>query len=233
MGFYRGPSVTREDLLVAWDFGSTRTYSGTGSTINNLLKDSYDGTITGATYNSAGHFTFDGSNDYIANTSTPSELQGNAAFTVEGIFRRVGTIYQDGLWGIGGNAAQGGICSWNYSNNEIGIDLWGTTTFGTGETYSTTEWKHIVWTYNGTSFTNSNISIFVNNTKYTGTDLITRRGGSGTPNINSAGITLGKIHPTVNSYWANGEIKYFRVYSRVLTDDEVAGNYNALKARAT
>lgn len=179
-----------------------------------------------------GALRFDGTDDYITFGTTPTELQGNSTFTVEGVFKTNGTIIQDGLWGIGGGASLQGICSWNYIlNNEIGIDLWGTTTFGTGQTYSDTDWKHIVWTYNGTSFTTSNISIFINGTKYTGGDLITRRGGSGTPNINTSGITLGRIHSTTNSYYANGSIGNFRVYNRILGDNEVKQNFNAYRKR--
>jgi hypothetical protein len=179
-----------------------------------------------------GALTFDGTDDYISFGTTPTELQGNPTFTVEGVFKRNGTIIEDGFWGIGGAIPLQGICSWNYIlYNEIGIDLWGTSTYGTGQTYSDTEWKHIVWTYNGTSFTTSNISIFVNGTKYTGGNLITRRGGSGTPNINTAGIVLGKIHSGTNNYNANGNIANFKVYNRVLSDNEVQQNYNAYKNR--
>jgi hypothetical protein len=179
-----------------------------------------------------GALTFDGTDDYMSFGTTPASLQGNPSFTVEGVFKRNGTIIQDGLWGIGGGTSLQGICSWNYIlNNEIGIDLWGTSTYGTGQTYSDTEWKHIVWTYNGSSFTTSNISIFVNGTKYTGGNLITRRGGSGTPNINTSGIVLGKIHSGTNNYNANGSIANFKVYDRVISDQEVEQNYNAYKNR--
>jgi len=181
-----------------------------------------------------GALVFDGTDDYLTlGTTTPSELQGNPSFTVEGLFKRNGTINQDGLWGIGGGTSLQGICSWNYLlNNEIGIDLWGTSTYGTGQTYSDTEFKHIVWTYTGGgSFTTSTCAIFVNGVKYTGNDLITRRGGSGTPNINSSGITLGKIHATTNNYQANGEIQCFKIYNRVLTDQEIKQNFNAHRKR--
>ena len=179
-----------------------------------------------------GALTFDGTDDYITTTTTPSSIQGNPTLSVEGVFKRNGNILQQGFWGIGGGTALQGICSWNYIlTNEIGIDLWSTSTYGTGQIYSDTEWKHIVWTYNGSSFTTSNICIYINGVKYTGGSLITRRGGSGTPNINNTGITLGRINSGINAYQVNGSIANFKVYSRVLSDSEVQQNYNAYKNR--
>lgn len=177
-------------------------------------------------------FDFDGTDDYMSFGTTPTELQGNPTLTVEGIFKRNGTIIGDGLWGIGGGISLQGINSYNTGlTNEISVDLWGTSTYGTGQTYSDTEWKHIVWTYNGNGFTTSNVSIFVNGTKYTGGSLITRRGGSGTPNINTDGIVLGKLHSGTNNYNANGSIANFKIYNRVLSDNEVQQNYNSYKNR--
>jgi hypothetical protein len=209
---------------------TTGTRSSTQSLIDLTRTTTID--VSNVSFDSTGQPTFDGTDDYLATSTTPASLQGNPTLTVEGVFKRNGTIIQDGLWGIGGGTSLQGICSWNLTlNNEIGIDLWGTSTYGTGQTYSDTEWKHIVWTYNGTSFTTSNISIFVNGTKYTGGSLITRRGGSGIPNINSSGITLGRIHSTTSNYHANGQIANFKVYNRVLSDKEVQQNYRAYKNR--
>lgn len=216
------PSI--KELLEQGESGWKGLKSKTTYNLENKIQYSTDGIKSS--------FVFDGTDDYISLGATPSSLQGNPSFTVEGVFKRNGTIYQKGLWGIGGGTTLQGINCWNTTlSNEIGIDLWGTSTYGTGQTYSTTEWKHVVWIYNGTSFTTSNISIFVNGTKYTGGDLNIRRGGSGTPNINTAGIILGKIYSGSNSYTANGSISNFKVYNRVISDQEVKQNYNAQKNR--
>ena len=180
---------------------------------------------------SASCWGFDGIDDYVI-CSNFTDIQGNSAFTVDGWFKRSGTWSGGATWGLGGNTTAQGINSWNYNNsNEITIDLWGTSTYSTGQTYSLTEWKHCVWTYNGGGFTTSNIVIYVNGIAYTGGDLSTLRGGSGTPNINSTGLVFSRAGTTVNNFYGKPIIANFKVYNRVLTAAEVLHNYNALKER--
>jgi len=117
------------------------------------------------------------------------------------------------------------------NTNEITIDLWANTTYTTNQTYSLTEWKHCVWTYNGTTFTDSNIVIYINTIAYTGVNLSTLRLGSVTPNINSNGIVLGRAGRNTSSYYGKPIISNLRIYDRVLSSTEVLQNYNALKKR--
>jgi hypothetical protein len=35
MGFYRGPNIVTDELLLAYDAGSGRSYSGSGTTASN------------------------------------------------------------------------------------------------------------------------------------------------------------------------------------------------------
>jgi hypothetical protein len=236
-----GPDTFQSGVVVWWDglqveqkAYATQFVDGTRSVTQGLLPLVGNSTLnlTNMSFDSNAQMVFDGTNDYFTTSTTPTSLQGNSSFTVEGIFKRNSDIYQQGFWGIGGGDTLQGICSWNTGlTNEIGIDLWGTSTYGTGQTYSTTEWKHIVWTYNGTSFTTSNISIFVNGVKYAGGSLITRRGGSGIPNINNSGITLGRIHSSTNGYYANGQVPIFKAYNKILSDFEVRQNYQQYKTR--
>ena len=69
MGYHRGPNIDTDNLLIALDAGSKRSYSGTGTTFTNLMGGSYDGTIVGSpTFNSGvdAHFVLDGSTDWIS-----------------------------------------------------------------------------------------------------------------------------------------------------------------------
>jgi len=218
-----------ESHAVPWIIGGS-TRSNTQGLLDLTGNNTID--LSNVSFDSNAKITFDGTDDYFTTSTTAPSLQGNSTFSVEGVFRRNGNILQQGFWGIGGGTTLQGICSWNYIlTNEIGIDLWGTSTYGTGQTYSSAEWKHIVWTYNGTSFTTSNISIFVNSVKYTGGTLITRRGGSGTPNINNTGITLGRINSNTSGYHANGQVPVFKAYNKILSDNEVKQNYQQYKTR--
>lgn len=230
-----GPDIITDGLVLSLDAANKKSYAGSGTTWTDLSGNGNTGTHTnGPTFDSGngGSITFDGQNDYTIIETTPDSLQGNPVFTVEGWFKRSGEWSGGATWGIGGDVTRQGINSWNSNRtNEISIDLWGTSTYSSGQTYSTTEWKHCVWTYNGGGFTTSNIVIYVNTTPYTAANLITIRGGSGTPVINSSGIVLSRAGVSNNNYYGKPIISNFKIYNRVLTSDEILQNYNATKSR--
>jgi len=224
--------IIADGLVFNMDAANRASYPRSGTTAIDTVGN-ISGTLNGTTFENinSGVFNFDGIDDYVIYTNF-TDIQGNSAFTVDGWFKRSGTWSGGATWGLGGNTTSQGINSWNYNNsNEIAIDLWGTSTYSTGQTYSLTEWKHCVWTYNGGGFTTSNIVIYVNGIAYTGGDLSTLRGGSGTPNINSTGLVFSRAGTTVNNFYGKPIIANFKVYNRVLTAAEVLHNYNALKGR--
>jgi hypothetical protein len=234
MGVAGGPNLVEDGLVFALDASDKNSYvSGSTSwfdlSANNLSGSLFNGPVFNS--GSGGNIVFDGIDDYCRTTPTPISLRGNSSFTVEGWFRRNGSWSGGATWGIGGDASQGGINSYNGGANLISIDLWGTSTYSTGQTYSLTDWKHAVWTYNGGGFTTSNIIIYINTVPYTGANLTVNRGGSGTPNINTNGIVLARAGTVENNYYSKVTIANFKIYSRVLSADEVLQNYNATKTR--
>ena len=236
MGIRRGEITTKiisDGLVFNMDAANRACYPRTGTTAIDTVGN-ISGTLkNGTTFENinSGVFNFDGINDYVI-YSNFTDIQGNSAFTVDGWFKRSGTWSGGATWGLGGNTTLQGINSWNYNNsNEIAIDLWGTSTYSTGQKYSPDLWKHCVWTYNGGGFTTSNIIIYVNGIAYTEGDLSTLRGGSGTPNINSTGLVFSRAGTTTNNYYGKPIIANFKVYNRVLSASEVLHNYNALKGR--
>jgi len=67
-GFWGTRNYSREGLKLYYDFASSSSYPGTGSTVYNLAKNDFNGTINGATYDgsdSGGCFDFDGVDDRI------------------------------------------------------------------------------------------------------------------------------------------------------------------------
>ena len=236
VGNWRGPDIVKDGLVLYLDAGSPNSfYSPTAGTMwKDISGNGINGTlINGPTFSSTngGSISFDGSNDYAA-IATPTAIQGNKPFSVCGWFRRSGDWTGGASWGIGGEVSGQGINSYILTgNNFISIDLWGISTYQTNQTYSLTEWKYIVWTYNGTSFTTSNIIIYVNNIPYTGANLTIGRGGAGTPAINSLGVVLARAGASSNLYYGKPIISNFSIYSKVLTAAEVLQNYNATKGR--
>jgi hypothetical protein len=232
MSVFGGPNIVDSGSVLLLDAGNVKSYPGAGTIWYDRSGNNLNTTLVNGPTFSNGYFSFDGTDDQASvSTTTPSYFQGNPSFTVEGWFRRSGTIFQRSTWGFGGDAVSQGFTSWSYNNtNEISIDLWGVSTYSTGQQYSLTEWKHCVWTYNGTSFTTSNVIIYVNGVAYTGGNLSVLRGGSGTPNINNNGIVIGKSS-IAESAWGRPQVAIFNMYNRVLSASEVLQNYNATKSR--
>ena len=236
MGTFGGPKpIVTEGLVFAVDATNYQSYPGSGTTWSDMVGGN-DGTLTnGPTFDSGngGSIVFDGTDDYMSTTySTPTSLQGDPNFTVCGWFKKSGNWSNGATWGIGGDSSLQGINSWNYNNtNEISIDMWGRATLSTGETYSDTDWKFISWCKTAGAFNPTNISIYVNLTKYTGDDFTVLRSNYDTPNINSNGIVLARAGANTNNYYGKPIISNFKIYSRVLTEQEITQNYNALKSR--
>jgi len=228
--YYQGNIVT-SSLVIALDAGNLVSYPGSGTTWTSLTGSNSATLFNGPAFNgnNGGNISFDGADDYSTIT-LPVSLEGNPAFSIGGWFKRSGTWNSGATWGIG--AAGSNINSYNWSyDNSIGIDLYGNTTFNTLETYSLTEWKHIVWTYNGNGFTTSNVIIYINGVPYTGAGLTVIRNSGATPNVVGNILTLGRVSYNENGYYGKPIISNFQVYNRVLSSTEIQQNFNAYRNR--
>jgi hypothetical protein len=234
MGAYGGPDIITDGLLFAIDAGSERSYPGSGTTWTDIVGSSDCALVNGPTFNSqnGGSIVLDGSDDYVLRSTTPTELQGDPSFTISMWVKRLANEGTNtGIWGFGGNSTNGGINSWWYNNsNQITIDTWGRATFTSGQTYPLNEWVFVTWQKTAGAMTRANCILWKNTTSYTGTDLTVLRAESTAPNINNAGISLGRIHYSYGSP-VNFQYANTLIYNRVLTASEVIQNYNAQKNR--
>jgi hypothetical protein len=170
----------------------------------------------------------------MVTNDTPIALRGNPNLTVQGWFRRrVDHGNFLGIWGIGGNETNRGICSWwNTSPNQLALDVWSQGTFVAPVDYPLNQWVFMTWQKVAGSMVRSNVILWRNLDSYTGTQLTISRAETGTPDINSQGITLANIHPTHTQIPANGfHFGEFFVYNRVLSAAEVRHNFNATRTR--
>ena len=236
-----GPDLIQDGLVLCLDASDRNSYVSGSTTWFDLSGNNNSGSlVNGPTFNtgSLGSIVFDGVDDYVdLGSTTPSSLRGNPEFAVDGWFKASIDWLNGATWGIGGgdgNPTKHGInsYSWNSINSEICIDLWGDTTIGTGQSYSTSSWKHIVWVKRANLFSTANISIWVNGIEYTGGNLVYRRGsGTSTPDINYTGLVLGRAGLATNNYYSKPTISNFKIYNRALTASEVLQNYNSQKSR--
>jgi len=76
MGFYRGPNIVRDGLVLALDAGSPRSYPGTGTTWYDLSGNNFDFTLNGSgiSWQSGGYFSLqDGGATYANNITNSAE----------------------------------------------------------------------------------------------------------------------------------------------------------------
>ena len=91
MAYFTGPNIVTDGLDYLIDAGSTRSYPGTGTTVNCLAGSATSTMYNGVGFSTAngGTFVFDGSDDYISTTSVL--VSSPTALTIGGWFKRNGT----------------------------------------------------------------------------------------------------------------------------------------------
>ena len=221
--------VYGSNLLLNYDFKNKATYSGTGSSVNNLAGingTSYTGTINGATFNSAGYFDFDGSNDDISVGSSFTLSDTNSvtieswvnADTTTNTFQVIAT-------------AQATSTHWqlSYAGDPTYNILWafaGTSnSVGTTTLPSLGTWHHIVATYNGGDKTQlASWKVYIDGSS--ATIQLTGSTGAAT-NATTIGFRTGGA--VSNRF--DGKIGETRIYNKALTAAEVSQNFNATRAK--
>ena len=216
------------NLVLYADAGMFESYkgSGSGTTIYDLSGNGNDGTISGATYpantvlaeNDMGrYFDFDGTNDYI-NFQNTSDTQ----FTHDDNFSLLVWFKTDSTSGFNhligktyGNyrfAHDGSTLSFRLDSNNL-IVTGGTVVIGT--------WHCAVATWNGSTKTGT---VFLDGVQ-------AGQGTDATVNWTSttADFQLGNSYG--ESYYFDGKIAAFQVYSKTLSAAEVKQNFNSERNR--
>ena len=222
MALAHSPKIITDGLALCLDAGNTKSYSGSGTTWNDLSGNGNTGTLTnGPTYSSdnGGSIFFDGTNDYV---SLVDNLGDPQQFTIEfwayptqlnfdsnNNYRRI--FMPSGASTNGSHSVlieQGGNISFRVPG--------GTTNNMQGSGYSdTNEWGYVVCTYD-----QSNKKIYFN--------------GSLKNTTAESGVTVDFGSPQIvdpNSQTFKGNISNFRIYNRALTASEIQQNFDALKGR--
>ena len=198
------------------------------TTVKNLSSSSYTGTINGATFNPAGYFVFDGTDDYIDITSI-APLADTSAVTMEAwvnIDDIVNTYQVIGTWERTTNHWQ-----FTYSgdtNYGLSLGVAGSSdSVGTANdlTSGMNSWQHVVATWNGGSLsTLSDWKIYVNGVSQT----IQLTGATGTSGNDSY---IGTRQGLAASNMLDGSMGEIRYYSRALTEIEVEQNFLATRGK--
>jgi hypothetical protein len=222
MGFYRGPNVVTNGLVLNLDAANTKSYVSGSTTWRDLSGNNNSGSlINGPTFNSqnGGSIVFDGVDDFV---NCGYVMNFSSSFTIELTFKTTFT------------GSNGIICSkydftdpnfWFGVNNgklTFSINVF---TSGKAEPASISNVNDGNWyighaIYNSTNY---NASLYLNSVlqnSITGNQAFT--------DVNRS-YYIARFNPT--TLYFPGTIAYNKVYNRVLSPSEVLQNYNALKSR--
>lgn len=207
---------------------ATPFVAGTRSTTQALLDLTGQNTITATslTYASNNTFSFNGTSDYI---TTPLSLGStDPLVSINMWIKRTANFNGAGYWGLGGGSSGNGINGYTSVENKIGWDLWGLTTFHTGQDYPLNQWVNVCWVKTATTFTTSTLKVYINGVDTPLTTTV--RNNSSTVNL-ATGFNVGRLAASVSLYYAPGDVSVTNVYNRALSATEVVQNFNALRGR--
>lgn len=223
MGTEYNPRISTRDLLTYFDAANTRSYVGSGITVNGLINNITFTLTNGAGFGTTGtnYFIFDGVDD---NVPFSLATYGNT-LSIETWVRikstSNGMIFGFSLYDIWVNTGRLGF-------NTAASDIYGLTSTQVTNLNITNQWKHFVFEMRSdVAYTNNKIYVDGQNqslSQVAGTENATNR------NFNSGNGRIG-CWLFNNSFFLNMDMAQFRIYNRALTSSEIIQNYNATKKR--
>ena len=223
MALGHGASIVRNGLVLHLDAANQKSYSGIGTTWNDLSGLGNHGSlVSGPVYNSSnlGNIIFDGTDDYV--NITTSQITAATTITVEGFIKWIslnggmflGMSTYD-VWTSGGTLGYN-----NGESNVIGISAATVSALGLVGNY-----KHYAFTMNSSGLLSTN-KIHINGVQQSISAVVNNDGNI--PGFNNS-IRLASW----NNGGFNGNVAYgnVRIYNRALSDTEIEKNFNALRGR--
>ena len=209
---YGPPPIVTNGLVFCVDALDKHSYSGSGTTWNDLI-GSNNGTLTNSpTFNSSGYFTFDGTNDYVALSNSINltnhtiSIWCNVTATTT---HKYIIDFRDG--------ADDGVIIWSATDETINYKINDATKLQTDGNYSSS-WININGTYDGTTQ-----KLYINGTLLKNQDI------SKTVNVTQAAV-IGTFAASPN-YYFKGSFANMYVYNKGLTATEILQNFNAQRGR--
>ena len=228
MGFFRGPNIVQDNLIVSLDAASQRSYPGSGDVWYDLSGNDVNlnssGSPTLATLGGATCFNFDQDGDVWTGPTggIPSTANTNTTQrTLEAWLYPASSEVTSGDRGtiILLNGGNGNYMSITKSSRQLSSYWYGKNNNGyhqAAPAITNQTWNH--WC---TVWTGSELKQWQNGTKYTTSNIT----GTSTRNTN---LIVGR--ESSGRQYAGG-IAIIRIYNKALTDNEALQNYNAQKSR--
>lgn len=234
MSVFSGPNLVDNGLVLLFDFGNNRTYSGSGTTVNSIVPNiAATGTLVASPTFSTdkfGAFTFDGTNNYISTNRSLSSLSIGDTYSFETVTKRSSGAGGKIIWGwqgFNGGILNGGAYQFIASDwYSTGPGTWGVATATSTTAAQLDVWYHVVMTFNAQGF----MRIYVNGVNDGSTSVSGFTASSG--NVwytRTASIVFGGGPSSLYRYF--GTIGLGRMYNRELTANEIKTNFDVLRDR--
>jgi hypothetical protein len=217
------------NLVLYYDPSNSSSYSGTGTTVNDLSGNGLSGTMSNVSFTDP-YFSYNGSSSEISVPDNALLEPGSGDWTIE--FWINHSVISGTSKILIGKTDGGGPADWGYGlrtgplgNTFMEIGNGGATTVKTPETtLSINTWYQVVGVW--TNVTSNSLALYVNGS------LIGSNSHSFTSIKNTTSpLYIGSFNGGQFSQWLNGRMGVVRMYNKALTSSEITQNYNADKSK--
>ena len=218
--------LSNSGLVLHLDAGNPTSYSGSGTTWNDLSGNSPNITLTSTTYSAAngGSIVFNGTSSYADFTAN---IGNTSVVTVEMWVKSNSLNSPTGSMYFGFNKYDAWTANGQIGYNTAGGDLYGISSSRVNALNIEGAWKHLVFVmYDGDK---TNNKIYVNGL----IESLSQQQGAFS-NVNSNfNSGAGRISSWRNDFnWLmNMNVASFKIYNRELTSQEITNNFNSTKQR--
>jgi hypothetical protein len=223
MGLEHSPIIVTDGLSLYTDAVNTRSYVGSGTTVNGLVSGIGLTLVNGVGFGttSTKYFILDGTNDNIpfnipnVGTTLSIEMWGRINSFSNGM--PFGFDRYD-VWANGGRLGF----------NTAASDIYGLTSTQVTNLGLLSQWKHYVFEMR-TDVSYSNNKIYINGQNQS----LSQVAGTENASLRNFNSGNGRISSWLFSdvFFIAMDLAQFRVYNRALTSQEIVQNYNATKKR--
>ena len=222
------PQIVTSGLVLLLDAGDQASYPGSGTTWTDLSGNGNNGTLTsGPTYSSAngGSLIFDGTNDYVINSSTTNIPVGSSSRTIEfWVYPKGDTnvFVVNGTGGVGTGNQIYSIQFYNISGTRYlfsdAVNVGNNLTISGAQLPTLNVWNHIVFGNSG-----QNYFYYING--------VLQKSGTFPANLNTVGqkYLIGRRTDYAGNTM-NANMARVSIYNVALSGAEITQNFDALRS---
>jgi hypothetical protein len=223
MGLSHSPSIVMNGSVLSFDGANTRSYVGSGITINGLVSGIGFTLVNGVGFGTTGtrYFIFDGTNDNV-----PFNIPNVGTTVSIEMWARINS-FSNGMpfgfdrYDVWANSGRIGF-------NTAASDIYGLTSTQVTNLGLLNQWKHYIFEMR-TDVSYSNNKIYINGQNQS----LSQVAGTENASLRNFNSGNGRISSWLFSdvFFIPMDLAQFRTYNRALTAQEVLQNYNATKKR--